>query len=1259
MRVTFNIPKEAAIRLKQLAEQGDHTLRDLGILAVQIEGDRSISLKIAGKNNETTELVFRTSNVAPSVDNTTPPGFDTSSEDLMPGPPDLEATRANIVECLRAQSEAPGHLLNVFMHQHQQGAPSVTIPASHVNQTSYGSPSRSPSHSAFSAGSQLPLTQGKSPPGFPSPSQSVSQQSFPSPGSSRSQPSPVSPGYPTPPPSQPSHPGSPGIRLSLAYTHNNPTVNNVQGLRVNKDITSASPLLVNLLQTEVAQHVNNIQQSMPPPFDGGPPGKKRKRQRKRDKTKLGPLDGEIRVPGLPLPISNDSRVPPIGAGSESFMQQSPSPHGDGSLQGLTASLPASLSRPSTPSSQQAHSWVHQQSSPSPVPGTVTPPSVLAHTKSAVLCDKPAASPQHIINPYTGQLEPIDGSGLSADSKDFIIKTESSDTYSDVSQILPPPPNPLVAIQQHMAASENSGQQQHRVSSPLNNTSNSAGNSTSFLSGLTMPRLPPYSAPKQKNLHRSGSPANAGGVPVGVGSVALPGSTNAGSINYPSMLSGLKRSSPGLFGASQSAGSSQVPATTSQRRYSPVTCLTSVSGSSSLVSTVSSVLSGEKNHLPIPSAIPNSGSDSQNRTRSNCGASHAQNNISVTQGLSMIPSDRSLTVTSVASQVANVMSYPTKSENLPTSASLSVGASVSQGLQKSRNIHSQSPTASLSLSVSQTLSAYPDRAFPPSSLISGLDLPGSDVRPSPSTPFSSRSSTPKIKTEQSHDSVTSLLREAASHFRDRQETFPVKIKEEPLTKENKPEQPSSRAVQLNAAAARTDTLTNACEAVTVQASSEISKPDEGKLQTADRTAEVALGHGVTESVGRATSSLSHLVSTNHMKGNGTEKVTTPEAGNETKPGSTKENCTDIKGEKIPDADTNSGHKEASDTKVLMASNSHNDVGGGNGLPIQQPHQAAKLENENHVEKQHVNDANNCHDHITDRLFEGRKVDRLLDVPPLLNPHEGGSVDSVIHNDLQSVPRGSNGASVGEPSPTSSDNASSSGQPNSGQSPITNMIGHINHDSELSSHSFEDDVSMAAEGSSERNSHSGASKDRDNRPNQAEHKNIITVGYAFSKETPVDLNNGFANDKLFKNLNSMPFLTKPFLDLENSDVKGVRVSTEFLQKDRKTQTLSRQASDESSREKFIVKPSLITENHLNSTNCLTLPAKLMGKSDLNPGGTVGEKSDSKVNGSVGEDAVNQTAAAADHPSINGAKAYLPEIPGNGVLVEAPEAQLSAGK
>ena len=38
MKVTFNLPKDAAEKLSKLAEAGDDVLRELGILSLEMEG---------------------------------------------------------------------------------------------------------------------------------------------------------------------------------------------------------------------------------------------------------------------------------------------------------------------------------------------------------------------------------------------------------------------------------------------------------------------------------------------------------------------------------------------------------------------------------------------------------------------------------------------------------------------------------------------------------------------------------------------------------------------------------------------------------------------------------------------------------------------------------------------------------------------------------------------------------------------------------------------------------------------------------------------------------------------------------------------------------------------------------------------------------------------------------------------------------------------------------------------------------------------
>lgn len=61
VRVTLAIPREAALKLRQLASEGSQQLRALGILSVQVEGDQVISLRLTGMfGQEPREIILTT-----------------------------------------------------------------------------------------------------------------------------------------------------------------------------------------------------------------------------------------------------------------------------------------------------------------------------------------------------------------------------------------------------------------------------------------------------------------------------------------------------------------------------------------------------------------------------------------------------------------------------------------------------------------------------------------------------------------------------------------------------------------------------------------------------------------------------------------------------------------------------------------------------------------------------------------------------------------------------------------------------------------------------------------------------------------------------------------------------------------------------------------------------------------------------------------------------------------------------------------------
>ncbi|KAK7100210.1 streptococcal hemagglutinin-like [Littorina saxatilis] len=469
VRVTFNIPREAALRLRQLAEQGNASLRQMGVLGVQIEGDRLVSLTVATPNNQRAELIIQTHNgsgqaaaaasgapqVAPvgasvSLD----PGLPSSSDEPGSPGPSMEVTRKNIEEYLRQ-----GSLFSSLLAPSPGAGPSGAGPSSDIFKapSAEGGPYRAnniasdampgpsglsgfPPRTAFSSlgghghgaftppgvsgqmtGHRGPRTSGPHPNVQHAPQAQLPQQQMPSQGTALPQTAAL--GYnvmslPPPPP--------------YPHGHGAGVANNVG--RQGKKTTASSPLLINLLQTDPMAAANNVMGSDKP--------KKKRRRKNKQVSATATSEGLVNaqdmhsLPSDSHPASNI--IPPQTMPSAEEMsavlhrQVSPVP--------LPSPRLSAGFGPSLPSGSEH--GVGNEGLRDRKPSTASAALVnLAHSRSI---EGEPFNADSIINPYTGLLEPRDSASDLSPRKKTQHKARSHSLTESSASALPHPPPPVSA-----------------------------------------------------------------------------------------------------------------------------------------------------------------------------------------------------------------------------------------------------------------------------------------------------------------------------------------------------------------------------------------------------------------------------------------------------------------------------------------------------------------------------------------------------------------------------------------------------------------------------------------------------------------------------------------------------------------------------------------------------------------------------------------------------------------------------------------------
>ncbi|CAG0890400.1 unnamed protein product [Darwinula stevensoni] len=281
VRVTLKIPREAALQLRQLAQEGSSSLRDLGILSVQVEGDQVISLTLSSQYAASGGIAGPSTSGEPS--HQAPPVSLPLSSGSTVSPPSNATVAASVFErfgtnssqkdnepfkspnvvlpqsdpvpfvppCQINRRVVPGNRLGPFPFasmthaaytmQNREGLPQRSTQPSSTSAT-FVSPhppglSTAPSPNSTTTTSTTSASTSLPPPPYPSHAQKV-QSNFCALETSTLTVSSVSSGPVNTRPPGPSLPGSSGNAMTKPLS---------------AEVSGSSPLLVNLLQSEAVQ----------------------------------------------------------------------------------------------------------------------------------------------------------------------------------------------------------------------------------------------------------------------------------------------------------------------------------------------------------------------------------------------------------------------------------------------------------------------------------------------------------------------------------------------------------------------------------------------------------------------------------------------------------------------------------------------------------------------------------------------------------------------------------------------------------------------------------------------------------------------------------------------------------------------------------------------------------------------------------------------------------------------------------------------